>query len=84
MTGLINQIINKYEELHSELVVSKNTNKLLKNRAVQHEKNALNMSQYIRREIIETNPVPTLIPDNVLEKKVCDTSGPSHMSQDEG
>ena len=30
------------------------------------------MSQYIRRQIIEINPLHTLIPDNVLEKKVCD------------
>ena len=36
-TNLINQfnnIMSKYEELHSELVVSKNVNKLMKNRVV--------------------------------------------------
>ena len=75
MTNLINRfdkLMNKYEELHSELVVSKIVNKLLKNRVIQLEKNALNTSQYIRREIIEINPVPTSVPDNVLEKNVCD------------
>ena len=62
ITNLINQfdkLMNKYEELYSELVVSKNVNKLLKNRVVQLEKNALNTSQYIRRKIMEINPVHT-------------------------
>ena len=62
ITNLINQfdkLMNKYEELYSELVVSKNVNKLLKNRVVQLEKNALNTLQYIRREIMEINPVHT-------------------------
>ena len=63
--------------------------KLLKNIVTQFEKNVLNTSQYIRREII-----PTAIPDNVLKKKVCDAlsltgilvkqGGSSRMSQDEG
>ena len=41
MTDLINRfdkLMNKYEELHLELVVSKNVNKLLKNRVMQLEK----------------------------------------------
>ena len=76
ITNLINQfdkLMSKYEELYSELVVSKNVNKLLKNRVVQLEKNALNTSQYIRRKIMEINPVHTWISYNVLEKKVCDS-----------
>ena len=75
MTDLISRfekLMNKYEELHSELVASKNVNKLLKNRVVQLKKNALDTSQYNRREMIEINPVPTSVPDNVFEKKVCD------------
>ena len=75
MTDLISRfekLMNKYEELHSELVASKNVNKLLKNRVVQLKKNALHRSQYNRREMTEINSVPTSVPDNVFEKKVCD------------
>ena len=74
MANLINQfdkLMSKFEELHSELVASKNVNKLLKNRVVQLKKMPLTL-QYIRSETIEINPVRTSIPDNVLEKKICD------------
>ena len=68
MTDLINRfdkLMNKYEELHSEFVVPKNVDKLLKNRVVQR-------SHYIGREIIKTDLIPTSIPNNIFEKKLCD------------
>ena len=72
MTNLINQfdkLMSKFEELHSELVASKNANKLLKNRVVQLKKNVFNTLQYIRREIIEINPVPPQFLTMFLKRK---------------
>ena len=72
MTNLINQfdkLMSKFEEFHSELVASKNANKLLKNRVVQLKKNAFNTLQYIRREIIEINPVPSQFLTMFLRRK---------------
>ena len=57
--------MNKCEELHSGI---SECQQITKNRVVQLDRNALNTSQYIRKEIIVIYPAPTSIPDNVLEK----------------
>ena len=63
--------LGKYDELHSELQVSSNCSNLLRNQVVEHEKNALNRAQYVRREIIEISPVPGSISVQNLERQVC-------------
>ena len=53
--------IEKYDILYSELLVSKNCNSLILNRIINLKMNALNNVQYIRREMLEVNPVPQSI-----------------------
>ena len=62
--------LGKYDELHSELQVSRNCSNL-HNRVIELEKNALNTAQYVRMEIIEFSPVPGSISDQNLEEQVC-------------
>ena len=74
LNGLNNRFedfIKKYDELHSELLISKNCNSLLLKRITNLERNALNNAQYVRRETIEINPIPQSIPNTDLENKVC-------------
>ena len=76
LNGLNNQFedsIKKYDELHSELLISKNCNSLLLKRNTNLGCNALNNAQYVRRETIEINPIPQSIPNTDLENKVCQT-----------
>ena len=72
---LIDQLIDfvgKYEKLQSELVISKNCNSLLVNRIINPERNTLSNAQYIRREILEINPVRHAMNNVDLEEKVCE------------
>ena len=74
LNGLNNRFedfIKKYDELHSVLSISRNCNSLLIKRITNLEHNALNNAQYVRRETIEINPIPQLIPNTDLENKVC-------------
>ena len=63
--------LGKYNELHSELQVSRNCSNLFLNRVIKLEKNAFKTAQYVRREIIEISPVPRSISKQNLEEKVC-------------
>ena len=62
--------LGKYNELHSELQVSKNCSNLLRNHVVELDKNALSPAQYVRKKIIEISPVSGSIPDQNLEEQV--------------
>ena len=50
--------VGKYDKLPSEAVISKNFNSVLVNRTINLERNASFNDQYIRREMLEINPVP--------------------------
>ena len=63
--------LRRYEVLSSELTISKNCNRLLSERIVQLERNAVNIAQYPQQESLEINPVPASIGDDVLESSVC-------------
>ena len=63
----------KYDKLQSELVISKNWNSLLVSRITSLDKSPLSNAQYIRREMLEINPVPHLISNAELEEKVFET-----------
>ena len=65
--------LGKYDELHSELQVSKNCSNLLRNQVIKLERNALSTAQYVRREIIEISSVPGSILDQNLEELACKT-----------
>ena len=72
LTERFNEFVGKYEKLQSELVISKNFNSLIVNRIINLERNALSNAQYIRREMLEINPVLHSINNVDLEEKVCD------------
>ena len=63
--------IKKYDELHSELLISRNCNSLLLKRITNLERSALNNAQYVCRETIEIKLIPQSIPNIDLENKVC-------------
>ena len=71
LTSHFNDFLRRYEILNSELTVSKNCNRLLTERIVQLERNAVSNAQYHRRESLELNPVLASISDDVLENSVC-------------
>ena len=64
------EFLGKYDELHSELQVSRKCSNL-RNQVIELKKNAINTAQYVRREIIEIKPVPGSISDQNLEEQVC-------------
>ena len=72
LTSHFNDFLRRYEILNSELTVSKNCNRLLTERIVQLERNAVSNAQYHCREsLLEINPVPASVGDDVLENSVC-------------
>ena len=71
LTSRFDDFLRRYEILSSELTISKNCNRLLNERIVQLEMNAVNNAQYHRRESLEINPVPASISDDALESSVC-------------
>ena len=68
LNKLFDDFLGKYNELHSELQVSRNCSNLPRNRIIKLGKNALSTAQNVRREIIEISPVPGLISDQNLEE----------------
>ena len=65
-----NDVEAKYEMVISNLSITKHCNDLLLGHRTQLERNNLNNAQYTRREILEINPVPSDIADNILEQSV--------------
>ena len=61
----------KYEMVNSNLLITRRCNDVLVERITQLERNNLNNAQYTRKEILEINPVPSDIADDVLEQSVC-------------
>ena len=70
LTSHFDDFLRQYEILNSELAVSKNCNRLLTERIVQLERNAVSNAQYHCCESLEINPVPVSIGDDVLENSV--------------
>ena len=71
LASRFDDLLRQYKILNSELSVSKNCNRLLTERIVNLERNAVSNAQYHRRESLEINPVPASIGDDVLENSVC-------------
>ena len=67
LTTRFNNFSRRFEILSSELAVSKNCNRLLSERIIQLERNAVNNAQHHRRESIEVSPVPASISNEELE-----------------
>ena len=73
LTSRFDDFLRRYEVLSSELTLSKNCNRLLGERIIQSERNAVSNAQYHRRESLGINPVPASVGDDVLESSVCIT-----------
>ena len=71
LNNRFDEFIKIYDELNSELLISKSCHSLLLKQITNLERNALNNAQYVRRENIEVNPIPQSIPNTDLENKVC-------------
>ena len=70
LASRFDDFLRRYEILSSELTVSKNCNRLLSERIVQLERDAVNNGQYNCHESLEINPVPASIDNDVLESSV--------------
>ena len=57
--------------VNSNLLITRRCNDLLVERITQLERNNQNDAQYTRKKILEINPVPSDIADDVLEQSVC-------------
>ena len=58
-------------KLSSDIAIKRNCNRLLTERVVQLERNAVTNAQYHRRESVEVNPIPPSISDEELELNIC-------------
>ena len=63
--------MRRFEVVSSELAIARNCNRLLTERVVQLERNAVTNAQYHRQESVEVNPVPPSISDEELELNIC-------------
>ena len=70
LTTRFDDFSRRFEVLSSELAISKNCNRLLSERTIQLERNAVSNAQYHRRESIEVIPVPASIGDEELEDSI--------------
>ena len=61
----------RFEVLSSDFAITRNCNRLLTERVVQLERNAVTHAQYHRPESVEVNPVPSSISDDELKLNIC-------------
>ena len=71
LTNRFNDFLRRFEVVSSDLAITKNCNRLLTERVVQLERNAVTNAQYHRRESVEVNHVPPSISDEELELNIC-------------
>ena len=71
LTTQFDDFSRRFEILSSEVAVPKNYNRLLSERIIQLESNAVNNAQYHRHESIEVSPVLASITDEELEDTIC-------------
>ena len=71
LTSRFDDFLRRYEILNSGLTACKNCNRLLTERIVQLERNAVSNAQYHRCESLEINHVPVSIGDDILENSIC-------------
>ena len=71
LTTRFDDFTRRFEILSSELAVSQNCKRLLSKRIIQLERNAVNNTQYHRRESIEVSLAPASINDEELEDNIC-------------
>ena len=58
LTNQFDDFLRRFEIVLSELAIARNCNRLLTERVVQLERNAVTNVPYHRRESVEVNPIP--------------------------
>ena len=71
LSNRFDDFLRRFEVVSSDLAITRNCNRLLTERVVQLERNALTNAQHHRRESVEENPVPPSISDEELEVNIC-------------
>ena len=67
----VRKLNESFEQLKSDLAVTKNVNNQLHNRFVNMERQCWANAQYSRRECVEIVGIPTSVADNELEETFC-------------
>ena len=71
MSNWFDDFVWRFEVVSSNLVITRNSNRLLMERVVQLERNAVANAQYHWRESVEVNPVFPSIINEELELIIC-------------
>ena len=71
LTNRFDDFLRTFEVISSDLAITRNCNRLLTERFVQLERNAVTNVQYHRRELVEVTPVHPSISDEELELNIC-------------
>ena len=72
LTNRFDDFLRRFEVVSSDLAITKNCNRLLTERVIQLERNAVTNAQYHRWESVEVNPIPPSISDEELELNICE------------
>ena len=71
LSNRFDDFLRRFEVVSTDLAITRNCHRLLTERVVQLERNAVTNAQYHRRESVEVNPVPPSISDEELELNIC-------------
>ena len=71
LTNRFDDFLKRFEVVSSDLAITRNCNRLLTEKVVQLERNAVTNAQYHRQESVEVNPIPPSISDEELELNIC-------------
>ena len=70
LTETVSRLLDKHEQLNSQILICKNVNKHLEEKVAKLEKAQAMSEQYSRRNNIELAGIPNSIKDNVLEETI--------------
>ena len=70
-SGKSKDFVSKFDQVYSELQISRKCYHHLFRRIIHLERNALSNSYYHRKDTIEINHVPKSLGDKILEKTIC-------------
>ena len=71
LTNRFDDFLRRFEVVSSDLAITRNCNRLLTEKVVHLERNAVTNAQYHRQELVEVNPIPPSISDEELELNIC-------------
>ena len=71
LSNQFNDFFRRFEVASLDLAIIRNCHRLLTERVVQLERNAVTNAQYHRQESVEVNPVPSSISDEEFELNIC-------------